>query len=64
MERKVPKYGKKQKMEKEKKNFYQKIKRSPEETYTQTHGNLFDIFRRSQMSFSIRDFSSDGERHL
>ena len=44
-----------QKMGKERENSYQKMKRSPEERHTQTHGNnLFDIFRLSQKSFSIR----------
>jgi hypothetical protein len=30
------------------------MKRSPEERHTQTHGNLLEIFRQSQMSFSIK----------
>ena len=38
----------------ERENSYRKLKRSPEERHTQTHGNLFKIFRQSQMSFSIR----------
>jgi hypothetical protein len=29
---------------KERENSYQKLKRSPEERHTQTHGNLFEIF--------------------
>ena len=33
-----------QEMGKERENSYQKIKRSPEERHTRTHGNLFDIF--------------------
>ena len=30
------------------------MNRSPDERHTETPGNLFDIFRRSQMFFSIR----------
>ena len=33
---------------------YQKLKISPEERLTQTHENLFEIFRRPQKYFSIR----------
>ena len=43
-----------QKIGKERENSYQKIKRSPEERHTQTHENLNDIFRGSQMPFLIR----------
>ena len=43
-----------QKMGKERENSYRKMKRSLKERHTQTHENLFDIFQRSQMSFSIR----------
>ena len=39
---------------KERENSYKKLKRSPEERHTQTHGNLFEIFRWSQTSFSVR----------
>ena len=39
---------------KERKNPYHKLKRSPEERHTQTHGNLFEILQWSQTSFSIR----------
>ena len=31
-------------MGKERENSYRKLKRSPEERHTQTHGNLFEIF--------------------
>ena len=41
-------------MGKERKNSYRKMKRSLEERHTQIHGNLFEIFQRLQMSFSIR----------
>ena len=30
------------------------MKRSPDERHTQRHGNLNDVFRRSQMPISIR----------
>ena len=33
-----------QNMGKEWENSYRKLKRSPEERHTQTHGNLFEIF--------------------
>ena len=35
-------------------NSYRKMKRSPDERHTETHGSLTEIFRQSQMSFSIR----------
>ena len=35
---------------KERENSYQKLKRSPEERHIQAHGNLFEIFQRSQTS--------------
>ena len=38
-------------MGKERENSYWKMKRSPEERPIETHGNLFDIFWWSQMSF-------------
>ena len=38
----------------ERENSYQKLKRSPWERHTQTHGNLIKIFRWPQLSFSIR----------
>ena len=41
-------------------NSYQKMKRAPEEGHRQTHGNLFDIFRQLQMSFSIRTHGKVG----
>ena len=40
-------------MGKERKTSYRKMKRSMEERHTQIHRNLFDIFRRSQMSVPI-----------
>ena len=42
------------KMGREKENSYRKMKRSPEERHTQTHGNLIEIFWWSQTSFLIR----------
>ena len=42
----------------ESENSYQELKRSPKDRHTQTHGNLFEIFWRSQMSFSIIDRKS------
>ena len=35
----------KQKMEQERENSYEKIKRTPKERHIQIHGKLFDIFR-------------------
>ena len=43
-----------QKIGKERENSYREVKRSPEDRHTQTHGYLVNIFRRSQMFFSIR----------
>ena len=42
-----------QKIGKERENSYWKMKRSPDESHTQTHGNLNDIFRQTQMPFSL-----------
>ena len=39
---------------KEREISYQKMKRSTDESHTQTPGNLIEIFWQSQMSFSIR----------
>ena len=43
---KVPKEKKCQKIGKEKENSFQKMKRSLDESHTQTHGNLTEIFSR------------------
>ena len=49
----VPKYGSHKKQEKKEKT-HQNMKRSTDESHTQTFENLNDIFCRSQMPFSIR----------
>jgi hypothetical protein len=80
VERKVPKYGLHRNRKRKRKLLPKKKKRSPDERYTQTHGNLPETVRRSQMPFSIiRNYiymsawslpcvhillSSDRERHL
>ena len=43
-----------QKIGKERGKSYQKMKRFSEERHTEMHGSIIEIFRRSQMSFSIR----------
>jgi hypothetical protein len=58
MENKTTWKGKYQSTDNTKKceNSYRKMKRSPEERHTQTHGNLFGYISMipAQMSFSIR----------
>ena len=50
----------------EREKFYRKMKKSPEENHTQTHGNLFDIFgdhrclSESEMSKCMRKHGKDG----
>ena len=43
-----------QKEEKKEETLTEKMKRSPDERYTQTHGSLTEMFPQSQMSFFIR----------
>ena len=38
---------------KESENSYQKLKRSPRDRHTKTHGNYIEIFRLAQPSLSI-----------
>ena len=42
------------KQEKEEETLTVKIKRSPDERHTITHGSLIETFQQSQISFSIR----------
>ena len=42
MERKVPKYGKHKKIGKKAETLTEKMKRSPDERHTQTHGSLIE----------------------
>ena len=37
-------------------NLPKKIKRSPDERYKETRGNLNDVFRHSRKSFSMRRY--------
>ena len=51
--KKSTKVRKSQNKRKESENSYQKLKRSPRDRHTKTHGNCIEIFRLAQPSLSI-----------